>query len=292
VKAFPIPMLTALRVLLLVSALLACTSLARAADGPLDATAASQARFERIRRDPAAASDPAVIDELAREVDRFPPGMTRVEARMFIAEAWLHRMNRPDEGLAVLRRVVSDPYADPLTSALAEREIVDTLIMRGRPDEAVAEAHARANLLDARLVLRVERLARRKWFERAAGIVLAAFVALAVRALIRAHRRGSLSDALRAPLALAPIAFAFVAFVAIGGGILAARYESGSAKPFLILGAASWPLVLVARAWSAVGSLRPAVRAGRALLCGATLLAAAFVLLDTVSPDYLEGFGL
>jgi hypothetical protein len=122
--------------------------------------------------------------------------------------------------------------------------------------------------------------------------VLAAFAGLAAIALWRARRRGLLSDAIGAPVAFAPVAVAFVAFVAIGGGALAARYESGNARPFLLLGVLSWPLLLLARAWSAVGSLRLAARAGRALLCGAALMAAAFILLDTVNPDYLEGFGL
>ncbi len=44
--------------------------------------------------------------------------------------------------------------------------------------------------------------------------------------------------------------------------------------------------------WGAVGSEGAAPRAGRALLCAASVLAAAFLLLDLVNPTYLEGFGL
>jgi hypothetical protein len=52
------------------------------------------------------------------------------------------------------------------------------------------------------------------------------------------------------------------------------------------------PLVLLARLWSAVGSQAPAARVARSVLCGATVVATAFVLLETVNPVYLEGFGL
>jgi hypothetical protein len=41
-----------------------------------------------------------------------------------------------------------------------------------------------------------------------------------------------------------------------------------------------------------VGSQTAAARAARALLCGATVIAAAFMLLDTLGPQYLTGFGL
>ena len=91
---------------------------------------------------------------------------------------------------------------------------------------------------------------------------------------------------------LAPVAAVFVAFVAVAGGVLASKYESGNAEPFLFLGAAVLPLLLLARAWSAVGSQTGAARAARALLCGATVVAAAFMLLDAMNPQYLEGFGL
>ena len=226
--------------LLLVLALLAGTAFALAAEDPGNATAAAEAPQERIRREPAAASDPE----------------------------------------------------DPLSQGLAETQIVDALVRGGKLREAVAEAHAHAALLDARYVRRVERLARRKWIARAAAAVLVGFTGLAAGALLRARRQGRLRDAGRALLALAPVVLTFLGFVAIGGGALASRYESGSSVPFLMLGTVSSPLVLLAGAWSAVGSTRPAVRLGRALFCGATLVATAFILLDTVSPDYLEGFGL
>lgn len=250
------------------------------------------ARLERVRRDPAIASDAAAIDALARDADAFPPGTVRVEARMLVAEAWLGRMGRPNDAIAELRKVAEDPKADPLTANLAERELVEALIASGKLREAAAEAHAHANLLDDRFVRGVDRVVQRRWVRRTAMALLSSFTVLVAVTLVKARRRRALGAAARALILVAPIAVTFALFVAIVGGVLASHYESGNARPFLLLGAVALPIVLAARAWSAVGSSRRAARVGRAVLCGATLLAAAFVLLDVVSPEYLEGFGL
>jgi hypothetical protein len=249
-------------------------------------------RVERFRRDPALASDRVAIDELAHEADAFPPGVVRVEARMLVAEAWMGRMGRPEDAIAELRLVAQDPSSDPLTASLAEGQLVEALISGNRINEAANEAHAHASLLDARFVRNIDRLVRRRWVLGAAIATLVAFGALATHALFRAWQRRVLQSAVRALREVTGVAVPFTAFVAIAGGVLASRYESGNARPFLMLGAAALPLVLLARAWGAVGSPRPLARGSRAALCGATLLAAAFVLLDVVSPDYLEGFGL
>jgi hypothetical protein len=249
-------------------------------------------RLESVRHDPARSSDPATIDALAREADGFPPGMVRVEARMLVAEAWLSRLHRPDDAIAILRLVTSETKIDPLSLRLAERELVEALIAQGRIDEAIAEATARSSRLDPKFVKQVKRLRTRQVVRLVAIGVLAAFGLLAVAALVRARHRRVLRDAWTALRALLPMAVLFVAVVAIGGGVLASQYETGNAQPFLILGAGILPLVLLARAWSAVGSQVPAARLARSLLCGATVVAAAFMLLETTSPQYLAGFGL
>jgi hypothetical protein len=91
---------------------------------------------------------------------------------------------------------------------------------------------------------------------------------------------------------VAPLAFAFAAYLAAVGGLLASRYEAGNAAPFLALGAAVIPIVLLARAWAAVGSLRVPARIGRALLSATTVFAAALAVLEAINPAYLDGFGL
>ncbi len=250
------------------------------------------AHLERVRRDPALADDPTALDELARDTETFPPGTVRIEARMLLAEAWLGRMGRARDGIAELRLVANDPRADPLTADLAEREIVGALATTGALSEAAAEARAHAIVLGPRVVRDITRLQRRRWVRRAAVVVLLVFVGSAAAALDRARRRKTLGDAMLALRALTPVAVSLAAFVSLAGGLLASKYESGNAGPFLRLGAAVLPLVLAARAWSAVGSNRRPARVGRALLCGATILATAFVVMDVASPDYLEGFGL
>jgi hypothetical protein len=250
------------------------------------------AALEQVRRDPERAADPSSVEALARQAESFPPGLVRVEARMLVAEAWQGRMHRPDLAVAELRAVSEDPRADPLTARLAERELVDVLVTLGRIDEAAAEARARANRLDARFVREVTRLLLRRKVRFVSIATLASFALLAGAGIARAARRGNLGAAARELRKIAPPAALFVAFVAVGGGVLASNYESGNSAPFLLLGGAELPLVLLARAWGAVGSNGRAARIARSLLSAAATLAVAFLLLDTAHPEYLAGFGL
>ena len=247
-------------------------------------------RLESVRRDPSLSSDPATLDALARDAARFPPGMVRVEARMLLAEAWLGRLHRPDDAVTMLRLVTEEKKIDPLTMRLAEHELVDALVAQGRLDEAIAEVTAHPTRLDNKFVIRVKRLRTRRAVRLVALGVLGAFGALVLFGLLRGRRQ--LGEAARAVRALAPTAILFVGFVAAGGGLLASKYETGNAEPFLLFGAGLLPIILVARAWSAVGSQAPAARIGRSFLCAATVAAAAFMLLESVNPQYLEGFRL
>jgi hypothetical protein len=248
--------------------------------------------LERVRADPALADDPAAIDALARDLQSFPPGPARVEARMLVAEAWLGRMHRPDDALSVLRAVTDDPEADPLTARLAEREIVDALIAEGRLDEAAAEASAHAHRLDPRVVVHTRTLVRRRSLRRVAIAELCIFGALAGRSLLAAFKRGAVGASGRALRRVLFPALGFAVYVAAAGGLLASQYETGNSAPFVLFGLLVVPIVLLARAWAAVGSTRSAARAFRAVICAVSVFAAAFMLLDAVNPAYLEGFGL
>ena len=248
--------------------------------------------LDRIRSDPALSNDPATIDALARQAEASPADTLRGEARILVAQAWLERMNRPDDAMGELRKVADDPTSDALTSQLAARELVSTLVARGRLKAAADEAVARADHLDARFVTQILRLARRRGLRDGALLELALFGALACIALFRAHRARTLA---RVPVTLRrliPFALAFAVYVGVAGGFLASHYETGNAMPFLLFGALLIPLLFLASAWAAVGSTRAGARVGRAILCGAGVIAAAFVLLDIYQPTYLEGFGL
>jgi hypothetical protein len=277
-------------------ALIAWASLASARDARArpsdDANADARARLERVRSDPALSNDPAEIDKLARDLESFPAGEARVEARMIVAQAWLGRMGRESDAVAALRRVVDDPAAPPVTARLAEREIVGALLARGDVVEAESEARAHADVLDGAFVASVERVARRRWEQRAAVGVIASFVVFVSWALVRATVSRSFGAAPRALRSLATVAAPFLALLAGAGALLGWFYQSASPAPFLLFGPAALVVVLAARAWSAVGSNRRVHRLGRGLLCAATVLATAFTLLDALDPTYLEGFGL
>jgi hypothetical protein len=249
-------------------------------------------RLEQIRNDPDLSNDPAVLERLAVEASAAPGSCIRADARMVVAEAWRGRLHRTNDALAMLRLVADDAAADSLTRRLAEREILDTLVMQGRIESAALELRTHESDVDARFARQIRRLERRLWLRAAAVAELALFAALAALALFRARRRGRLAAAFDTLRGFAPTALAFSAFVAVVGGTLASEFEAGNAAPFLLLGAALAPLVLLGRAWSAVGSDRVPARVGRGAACGASILAAAFVLLGCCNPMYLESFGL
>ncbi len=263
-----------------------------------------RARLERVLGDPGRADDPAEVAALAKDAASFPPGDARTRARMFVAEAWLGRLRGACAGgacgpkattelaLEQLRAVRDDPATDALTARVAERALVEALGAAGRLDEAAAEAQAHADRLDAAFVATTRARLRRRSLLASAEIELAAFALLAARALARAVRRGALSGAGAAIGRSAPLAMAFAAYIALAGGTLASGYETGNAMPFVGFGLAALPVLLAARAWSAVGSSRPWARGGRAALCALSVLSAALVVLDALNPMYLDGFGL
>jgi len=250
------------------------------------------ARLERVRRDPALANDPAAIDALARDADAFPPGLVRVEARMLVGEAWVGRMNRHADGIAVLRQIVDDPKSDPLTARQAARLLVDTMAQDGDIDRAANAARELRTKLDPAFVTSIERRVRRRTLHYAAIgdlIALAAFVAAALAMAKRRARLPAVGAALRSS---APLAIGFAAYVAIAGGLLASSYEAGNAAPFLYFGGAVVPIFFAARAWGAAGAQTPLARLARAAVCGSAMIAAAFIVLERIDPVYLEGFGL
>jgi hypothetical protein len=248
--------------------------------------------LERIRNDPALSNDPAAIEALARQAESSPADKVRGEARMLVAEAWLRRMNRPEDAIGELRTVADDPTSDALTAQLAARELVNALVASGELAKAQSEAVARADRLDSRFVAQIGRLGRRRILRAAALLELALFVALASIALIRARSVPARARVASALWRLAPAALAFAVFLGVAGGLLASSYETGNAVPFFLFGLVVLPVVLLAGAWAAAGSTGAPARVGRAILCGASVVAAAFVLLDAYRPTYLEGFGL
>jgi hypothetical protein len=155
-------------------------------------------RLHRWKREPALASDLVAVSAFAGDVEAFPPGMVRSEARTFVAAAWMG-LGRPAESAHVFRLVLADPAADGGSSLVAARGLVDALVADGRMDEASKEVQRYRNLIDAETVQRVEQLALRRTLVRGGilGLVVLAVLATLVLAWVLRARRAAPTDALR-----------------------------------------------------------------------------------------------
>jgi hypothetical protein len=245
-------------------------------------------RLETVRRSPALSNDPAQIDALVRDALAFPPGKSRVEARMLASEAYLGRLHRQEDALPLLRLVLDDPKADALTMREAASELFTSYLGAKRFDDALTLAHAYPKLLETNAERKVLRLRRRTPIRLAAIAVLALLVLFAMAAFARPSRELALGAVRR----LAPMALVFAALASGVGGVLASRYEQTSPYPFTAMGPAIFAIALLARAWSASGSERREARVLRAVVSFAGVFAAAFLMLDRMDPIYLQGFGL
>jgi hypothetical protein len=248
-------------------------------------------RLERVRRDPSAQRDAATVDALARDLEAFPPGEVRVEARMFAAESYLTQLGRPADGERELDALLDEPASKasgsgPLRAQAASR-LVDIAMARG--DVASAKRAAdRAGSGAPQLGARVVQWARRRVIERASAGVLALF---AIGGGVAAARRlrGARVTALIAFMGKAALICVYLATFA---AVLAGSYENGHTLPFVMLPLAVLPIAIVARAWGLAGATSPAARALRAIFGAVAVAAAAFLVLDRIDVRYLESFGL
>jgi hypothetical protein len=247
--------------------------------------------LERVRSDPARASDPAAIAELARAAREFPPGPVRAEARLLVAQAYAGRLDRPREAVPVLRELATDPGASVDMRRLATQLLAQVRERTGELDLAVAELRELG--ADAATLARFERLVRRRTLHKVA-LGSTALVALAgALAVVRALRAGRGRELLR--VWLRPLPLAHIAMLSIGGGLLAHTYDEGGLShlgPFFGLGVGTLAMYLAAAAWSLVGSARAAARAGRAVACAAAMLAVSFLAMHHYDPGMLDGIGL
>lgn len=148
-------------------------------------------RLTHVWSDPAIGGDAGALEALAREVDSFPPGTVRGEARMFIAEAWLRRLYRADDAKRELVEVRDDPSAGSQSVLFAERDLAEELLAEGRLDESETEVRTRGAQLEPSFVARVRQLVRRRTVSRVAVCDLVAFGALSAAALVLAKHRAA-----------------------------------------------------------------------------------------------------
>jgi hypothetical protein len=182
------------------------------------------ARLQRVRRDPTLSNDPAAIDALARDVEAFPAGRVRAEARMFVAEAWLTRSDKRDEAVAEFQRVADDPTSDSMDAAFASRHLVESLLSEGRIDDAANEV--RAHHFDPKIVGEVARRVRRQTLRRVAIAELLTVASLALVMVARVFARRGRTARKSGPGALPRLPPAgFAALVTLGGvSVVAAAF--------------------------------------------------------------------
>jgi hypothetical protein len=246
-------------------------------------------RVERLRRTPE--SDRASIEALERDLERFPDGRVRSEARLLVADAVRRRLGEPFRAASVLERTLDDRAADRLTRILALREL--TALRRELGDLAAAYDVAE-QYRDLAPGLRDElaRLLRRKRIEAASFVVLAVLVAVGAASFVRLARRQR--DVQRAAQKVfRPWLVAFALYLGGAAALLAHLHGGGDSRPFLWLGLGVLAIATIARTWRlASADRRPAARAGRAISCALGVMAVAFLALARSDAKYLASFGL
>jgi hypothetical protein len=245
-------------------------------------------RLEQVRRDPTRLGDAAAADAFEQEIEAFPPGRVRGEARALLAGALRSRLGIPARAAAVLERIVADPTGDPALRALSLGQAVE--IHRGLGDLAAARAavlrHPEVSPSLTREVLRLWRRVTLRWVAVAALGVVAG---IAGAGLLRARRRAG--EALRG--AAPPRLVGGALYVGGAAAILAKVHGGADPRPFVWLGLGTLVVAAAARALRlATPEMGGRGRALWAACCVMGVLAAAFLALERTDAGYLESFGL
>jgi tetratricopeptide (TPR) repeat protein len=275
-----------------------CASVARARAADLAVHAEGGfvplARVEALRRDPRKSKDRAEVEALARDLEAFPEGRVRAEARLLVAEAWWHALGEPERAIAALETTAADAAGDKLTRGLALSELWSLRRQRGEVREALAVMERDPTLAPALLAL-VRRAAVREHLRTGAIGVLGLLGAIGAASLARLAARAR--DVRDVPAqVLRPLAVAFALYLGGAGAVLVRVHGGGDARPFLWLGLGVLAILVVARALrlavTSRGGRGAAARAAWALACVAGVLAAAFLAVERTDATYLEGLGL
>lgn len=157
---------------------------------------------------------PARLDAFEEQVDGFPPGRVRREARALVAEAWLHRLDEPARAIPSLERWLAEPGLDNAQWEIATSELALARAALGDLRGSVAGLraaglgkHAEASFLELEAFGHLAR-------PLALGVIVA-FVAGALALGWRGFRPAALKRALSGPrIAVAAWAMGVPLFIA------------------------------------------------------------------------------
>jgi tetratricopeptide (TPR) repeat protein len=248
------------------------------------------AQLEAVRRDPRSLGDRESLFAFAREVEAFPPGRVRAEARMLVAEKW-QKLGDPLAAIAALERTAGDASADKLTRALALSQLWTLRRQRGEIREALAAVERDPDVSPA-LTLEVRRVARRERMRVAAIAVLSVLAAIGAASIAWLAKKAR--DVRDVPARVVrPAAVAFALYLGGAGALLVHFHGGGDGRPFVWFGLGVLALDVIARAFvRASGARRLPVRAAWAAACVAGVAAAAFLAVERTDVSFLEGIGL
>jgi hypothetical protein len=191
---------------------------------------------------------------------------------------------------ADLRALALDPHNDVLLRRSAATKLVMTLADEGDLDAADAMGRAFAKNIDPAAIKYAQAVRRRSHVHVVALGLLGVALAIALSSLALAHRL--LTGAFESVRSIAPVFAFFLINVGLLGAYLASSYENSSGLPFVLFAALMLPLLILFRAWSAVGSGHVTARLGRGALAAVATIALGFLVVEHVNPAYLEAFGL
>ncbi len=249
------------------------------------------AKLEAVRRDPAKNRDRATIESLERDARAFPDGPVRAEALLVVSQAYEHAFSEPARALAALEPILTDPFADRGTRALALSEAVSLYRARGDLPAALAAVSRDPELLPS-VTREVRNEVRRVTIGRVCLGILALIATLGLRGAVRAARRTGDVRALP-PLVFRPGALAFAFYVGGGGAVFVRLHGTGGdPMPFLLLGAGIALLGALIRLVS-LGDPRSRLHAIAGAALGVVgVLAMAYLVLWRSNGAYLSPLGL
>jgi tetratricopeptide (TPR) repeat protein len=272
-----------------------CVPAARARLGDLAAHSeggfAPLAELESVRRDPARMHDRDAVETLARDLEAFPPGRVRQEARLAVAHAFQQDLGDPVRAIAAYEGAVRDVDGDRLLRSVALAELWMLRRQRGEIVEAAAFVAVDPTLAPS-VTAAVKREIRRSRLGTASTAILGAlFVVFAASVARLAWVARDVRDL--PGRIVPPFAVALGLYLGGAGALLVRTYGDSDARPFLWFGVAVVALWAAARAF--VLAVRPRLAAARVAwvaACFAGVLAAAFLALQRTDPSYLDGIGL